>query len=109
MAAPKGKKVLDVDIYARDTEGTALHERHCHGMVRLSITTYTPRHAAQLAHQQRHHRPQVLLKSLTHLHSVLQASEGKGVAVEAWYMFYLLYGSLRVTGRQSVLHATTPL
>ena len=30
----KGKKVLDVDIYARDTEGTALREQHCHGMVR---------------------------------------------------------------------------
>jgi hypothetical protein len=27
MAEPKGKKVLDVDIYARDTD-PALHERH---------------------------------------------------------------------------------
>jgi hypothetical protein len=34
MAEPKGKKVLDVDIYATGTDGAALHERHCHGMVR---------------------------------------------------------------------------
>jgi hypothetical protein len=34
MAEPKGKKVLDVDIYARDTEGGALHEQHCQGTVR---------------------------------------------------------------------------
>jgi hypothetical protein len=33
-AEPKGKKVLDVDIYAKGTEGAALHERHCHGTVR---------------------------------------------------------------------------
>lgn len=33
-AGPKGKEVLDVDIYATGTDGVALHERHCHGTVR---------------------------------------------------------------------------
>ena len=34
MTEPKGKKMLDVDIYATGTDGAAFHERVCHGTVR---------------------------------------------------------------------------
>jgi hypothetical protein len=98
MAEPKGKKVLDVDIYARNTEGCALHEQHCQGTVRQS---YTPRHSAELAlalTRQQHlnglnvHRPQVPLSSdmskNTRPVSVtstfrIRTSEGKGAAFQA--------------------------
>lgn len=92
MAESKGKKVLDVDIYARESDGAAPHERHRHGTERQSLTICTPRHSVELApaltrqrrHQQRQPSSMIAglgshssdmsthVMSLTHLHSGLE-------------------------------------